>query len=62
MKEATFEPIGVDALSANTFSFVALAQDAVATLYSSTGVVEVTLSKVCEQLREEKVCCFTKGI
>ena len=27
------------------FSFVALAQDAVATLYSSTGVVEVTLSK-----------------
>ena len=44
------------------FSFVALAQDAVATLYSSTGVVEATLSKVCEQLREEKVCCFTKGI
>ena len=28
-----------------TFSFAALAQDAVATLYSSTGVVEVTLSK-----------------
>jgi hypothetical protein len=28
-----------------TFSFTALAQDAVATLYSSTGVVEVTLSK-----------------
>ena len=28
-----------------TFSFLALAQDAVATLCSSTGVVEVTLSK-----------------
>ena len=28
-----------------TSSFTALAQDAVATLYSSTGVVEVTLSK-----------------
>ena len=28
-----------------TSSFAALAQDAVATLYSSTGVVEVTLSK-----------------
>ena len=28
-----------------TVSFAALAQDAVATLYSSTGVVEVTLSK-----------------
>ena len=41
------------------FSFVALAQDVVATLYSPTGVVEATLSKVCEQLREEKVCCFT---
>ena len=27
------------------FSFAALAQNAVATLYSSTGVVEVTLSK-----------------
>ena len=28
-----------------TFSFAALAQDAVATPYSSTGVVKVTLSK-----------------
>ena len=28
-----------------TVSFAALAQDEVATLYSSTGVVEVTLSK-----------------
>ena len=27
------------------FSFVALAEDAVATLYSSTGVVEATISK-----------------
>jgi len=38
-----------------TFSFAALAQDVVATLYSSTGVVEVTLSKSMRTTQQASV-------